>query len=462
MKKISLYLISFFCLPSLVNAQPLPVQRVISSINQHFPLILAAEADIAKSKANLQSAQGSFDPVIRSKLTTSTVGIYKNFLTDTEFSTPISNSGNQFFTGYRLGRGDYPSYEQGKLTYNLGEIRAGIEVPWLRDRRIDERRAKILVSHSTVAMSENELALKKLQAVRDGVFSYWDWYLEGNKLIIQQNLLKLAQDRQNVIQQRFDKGDLPRVDVIENQRIILQRKIFLSQQEQNYQKSSLLLSLYLRNDEGKPIVPTISVLPTSIHNLKKNQQIKFNTESFKSTLSQHPLMKQFEQQRNISYIDLSLAENSLKPKFSNRVYLARDFGPGNPPLNRTSINLDFIFELPLNQRQALGSIQSAKSSLERVDQDQKLFIDRLSVNIKTAKNQIKMVNAVNYLAQEELALAKKLELAEKDKYAHGDSNLFLINLREQSTVETYIKLITAIADSNKAKEEYIYSLGRSR
>ena len=462
MNVIPRYFIIFLLLPTLaqvVEAKTLQVENVIDSINNHFPIILAAEANIAKSYADLLSARGGFDPVIKSSFVTSAVGIYKNLYSDTEISAPISDSGNRFFTGYRLGRGNFPVYDQKMWTYNQGELRAGVEMPWLRDRLIDDRRAKILVSKLSVTISKKDLDLKKLQARRDGVFSYWDWYLEGNKLIIQKKLLNLAETRQEVIQHRFDKGDIPQLDVIENQRIIMQRRIFFTQQMQSYQKAAFLLSLYLRDKKGNPLIPKTSELPEAIEASSEKSTMTFNKIDFPTIVAQHPLIEQYKAQRSISFINLSLAENNLKPKFSNRIYFARDFGPGNPPLNRSSINLEFLFEVPINQRQALGSINAAKSSLEQLDQDQKMFVDRLSVNIENAKNEINTMNQVVRLTKKELVIAKQLESAERIKYDHGDSNLFLINLREQSTVETKIRLITALIDYYKAQEEYRYSIG---
>ncbi len=458
MNGLSRYFI-FFLLPAITVASNLKVEHVIHSINKNFPVILAAKAEVAKAHAELLTARGGFDPLIQSKLLTSTVGRYKNYYSDTEIDMPISNSGNQFFTGYRLGRGNFPVYDQKMWTYNQGELRLGLDIPWWRDRTLDKRRANILMSHYSLTMSEKELELKKIQVLRDGIFSYWDWYLEGNKLLVQQKLLNLAEERQKVIQHRFDTGDIPNLDIIENQRIIMQRKIFLAEQAQNHQKTALLLSLYLRDNQGNPIIPTLNVLPNATKPFPTIKIVKINTTDLARVLANHPVMKQFEQQKNISFIALSLAKNDLKPKLNNRVYLAQDFGPGNPPLNRTSVNVELDFELPINQRQAFGRINAAKSSLEKIAQDEKMFIDRLSVNINNVKNKINMIKQMIALTQKELAMAQELESAEKIKYNHGDSNLLLINLREQSTVETEIRLITTLVEYHKAQQEYLYTIG---
>jgi outer membrane protein, heavy metal efflux system len=449
-------------LPLLMQAKTLEANKVVVSLDKNFPIILAAQADIKKAKANLLAAQGGFDSMIKSRMITSTVSKYKNFYSDTEVSTPIADTGNTVFTGYRLGIGDFPVYDQSMSTHKQGELRAGIEIPWLRDKSIDSRRANILISRSSIEISEKEFDLKKLQVIRDAVFSYWDWYIEGNKLLIQQQLLALAKDRDNIIKYRFEKGDAPELDLVENQRIITQREIFLTQQTQSYQKALLLLSLYYRDIKGHPILPTIEELPRMLGHVSLSQPNKIGNTDFSTVLTQHPLMQQLAKQRSISYTDLALARNNLKPKLSNRIYFAKDFGQGESSINKSSVNLEFSFEVPINRRRALGEIHAAKSTLEQIEQNQKMFSDRLSINLQNSKNQIEMADSVTALTKKELAAAKKLEDAEKIKYAHGDSNLFLVNLREQSTAETETKLVTAWAEQHKARQEYFYITGTNR
>jgi hypothetical protein len=48
----------------------------------------------------------------------------------------------RYFTGYKLGRGDYASYD-GKSQTDAGEWRPGVKLPLLRDRAIDSRRGAL-------------------------------------------------------------------------------------------------------------------------------------------------------------------------------------------------------------------------------------------------------------------------------------------------------------------------------
>ncbi len=46
-------------------------------------------------------------------------------------------------------------------------------------------------------------------------------------------------------------------------------------------------------------------------------------------------------------------------------------GGGNPPLNRTSINYELTFEIPINQREAKGQMASAENQIQKIDQEKR-------------------------------------------------------------------------------------------
>jgi outer membrane protein TolC len=67
--------------------------------------------------------------------------------------------------------------------------------------------------------------------------------------------------------------------------------------------------------------------------------------------------------------------------------------------------------------------------------------------IHAAKTRIAMM-------QQELALSTKVEQAERLRFRHGDSNLLMVNLREQATADARIRTIDALADYHKAVVEF--------
>ncbi len=63
-------------------------------------------------------------------------------------------------------------------------------------------------------------------------------------------------------------------------------------------------------------------------------------------------------------------------------------------------------------------------------------------------------------AQQELQLATTLERGERDRFALGDSTLFLVNQRERATAEAANKVIELQAEFEQAKAAFRAAAGQ--
>ena len=82
----SVFLLSFLISITAAATQPLAaslsLNEVLSSLEQHYPLVRASLQDLEKSRADLLSAQGGFDPVLRSSYQNTPSGEYVNSALD--------------------------------------------------------------------------------------------------------------------------------------------------------------------------------------------------------------------------------------------------------------------------------------------------------------------------------------------------------------------------------------------
>ena len=455
LKKIFLFLCLAFEYTNVFSS-PLTLTEVLASVNSHFPLIKAQQSQINQAKDRLFSAKGNFDPSINSYMISSPAGYYTNGFSNTELSVPIENTGDRVFAGYRIGLGSFPVYDQDRWTYNLGEARVGAEIPLWRNHQIDYPRAQLIQSEYKIGLSKEDLRLMLLSVKRDASYSYWNWLAEGEKLQIQHQLLSLATERQTVLEKSFAKGDIPEIEVLDNEQVILERQIGLAIQRQNFQKAALLLSLYYRDENGYCIVPLQNQLPSTDF---MNFHTYFNLEpanNINQLISKNPVIKQFIDKRNIAYTNLFLAQNSYLPKLNTEFYVAQDFGGGNPPLNKSSINVALTFQSPIGRQYAIGNIAANMNSISELNSDQKMAYEQLDVDIVNCENQIKLNENIIDLIDQQIVIAIKLQRAEYIKFHNGDSNLFLVNLREQLTANAQMKLIDAVANYYKSIATYQY------
>jgi outer membrane protein TolC len=66
------------------------------------------------------------------------------------------------------------------------------------------------------------------------------------------------------------------------------------------------------------------------------------------------------------------------------------------------------------------------------------------------------------LASQEVEMARKLEKAERIRFKAGTSNLFIVNLREQSTADARIREAGALETYFRARATYDYLATRFR
>src|SRR5690606_35534666 len=96
---------------------------------------------------------------------------------------------------------------------------------------------------------------------RESTKRYWKWVAAGQEYRVNENLLKIAQERVTQVADRVRLGDLPAIENTENDRAILQRESLLISSRRELQKAAIDLSLVLREPNGKKILPIDSHLP---------------------------------------------------------------------------------------------------------------------------------------------------------------------------------------------------------
>lgn len=441
-----LYAVISAILMSTAYAKKPSYVDVLNSVDKNFPLIIAAKQAIAKAKAGNYAAHGAFDPVIKSEALASTAGPYKNHNLDVEYRIPTISNGGYVFTGYRYGQGDYPIYNQGYLTENKGEIRTGVAFPLLNGREVDANRTSLALSKVNIHIQQENLRLTRLETKLEASVAYWRWRGELLKLHLAKQLLALASERQKAIEKRFEHGDAAKVEVVENDRFILQRRAAVVLAQRALQKAAFYLSMYFRDETGKPIIIT------SASHLNELPDIHFSTNSTQYFLDrlallvdQYPRQKIFNYERQMINANLRLADNTRLPRLDMSVYYAQDMGRNNAhvPINDKSLNLGFNFSFPVLQRRAYGDIEQNKRALNELTEKQTFLHEKLSMQLRDSINQAIADKQEAELARDEVKLSYQVERAEIKRFVNGDSTLFLVNQREQSTFDSRIRAVNA-------------------
>jgi cobalt-zinc-cadmium efflux system outer membrane protein len=464
MRLLHRLVLAVLLVPLLVRAaraeQPLRLEGVLASVERHFPLIEAARRDQQAAEAELLSARGAFDPTVRTRLDGAPLGGYRNGRFDLLLDVPTPLWGTSLFTGYRVSFGKFADYD-GKLETNqYGELRAGFAIPLLRNGATDRRRAGIARAELGVPVASTGIKQALLEAERAGSFRYWEWVAAGQRLRVAKLLLKLAEERDVATADRVRRGELARIERIDNQRAVLGRRGAVVTAERALQAAAIELSIYLRDERGEPILPDASRLPEQLPGPQPpapepgSGAAARGADEASVALRNRPELERLRLVRAQLRIERDLARNQLLPAIDLLALVSQDFGPGSALRAPTVIEGGVSIDLPTLNRTARGRLRAAEAALARLDAQERFTRDRIRAELTDVLSAIAAARERVRVAREEVLLSREVEEAERTRFALGDSNLIFVNLREQATVEASLREIDALLDYHRALAAY--------
>ncbi len=437
---------------------PLDVTEVLVSVDRAFPLIDAArrEQDLAAGAA--VEARGAFDLKVKAQGET-LQSYYDNDRFKATVEQPVAPLGLTFFGGYRVGRGEFAGYDAKTLTLDNGEFSAGLNLPLLRDRSVDARRAGLRVTDIGVNIATQTVAKARLSYFKDAVKQYWDWVAAGRQLTVARGLLDLAERRDVDLASAVELGQLAPVERTDNVRAILQRRSALVTAQRIVEATAITLSLYYRGPDGAPLRPAVDRVPAA---LPEPRPVTPEDEdrAIDEALTRRPEVVSLRFKRSQQEVETGLAGNALLPSLNLFADLSRDYGEGPITRRGNELAAGLFFELPLQRRKASGKLVQAQAKLAGIDAELRFVQDRVRADVQDAASALRATYAAVELVRQELAVARELEALERDRFQLGDSTQFLVNLRELNTADAAFREIKALADYQKALAEFEAASGR--
>jgi outer membrane protein TolC len=452
--------------PAATAAEPVPLQpgEVLRSVEQHYPLLRAVEADRRAAAAELRSKRGRFDPRLVSGGDLRPIGFYESFTGDAGLEQPTTLWGARLYAGYRLGRGDFASYDGGRKTNGAGEVRGGLELPLLRGGPIDSPRAELEQARLGLRRIDPEIELQRIDFQRQALLSYWSWVAAGLGVGVGERLLGVAEERGEQLQGRVSRGLLPRIDLVDNERLIVERQIRLRGAERDAQQAAIELSLFLRDAAGDPVIADPGRLPRDFppEDEPSAAQMLRDVEQAQQA---HPLLQSLLLEIEQTRVELRLARNESLPSVDLKLEGSQDLGESSAgidtvgklssdPRGETEMKALIRFELPLLRREALGRAQAVEARLDRLESQQRITRDRIAARIRTAMAALRAAYAQTLAARRNVELADELQRAEQRKLTLGRSNLIDVNIRELQAADADRALIETQAAYFRALAEY--------
>lgn len=429
----------------------LTLPHVLGVVERSFPLLKAAELDQAVAEAELLSAEGGFDTSWKTKSTLLPAGYYNSLRVESVVEMPTTIWGVTPFVGWRYGRGEFPSYEGKSQTLEYGEVRAGVDIPLLRNGPTDRRRAALGRSMIARELSTLNVQAQRVEVVRLASLRYWTWVAAGQKLFIAQELLRLAIDRDSALSERIEQGDLPAFERLDNARAIEQRKSQLAVAQRGVEQAAIDLSLVLRNEAGEPVVPAQQRLPDALP--EPHAQGRPLTEQLAMAKDNRVEPKRFALQAESLKIEHAFAKNQLLPGLDLQIAGSTDMGPAmpsRPDLSQPVLELSLFLDVPLQARVMQGRARAAEAQANRARLQLGYAQDTIASEVQDALSALRVSSERIEAARNEVAAARALEEGERIRFEHGDSQLLIVNLREQQTAEARLREVDALLDHQRA------------
>lgn len=437
-------------LASEERSSPLRFEEVLQSVQAHDPRIRKAIEGLREAESTTTEARGAFDPTLEGGLGLRTGGYYDLRRANVELRQPTTLWGSEIYVGYRIGRGinqTWPTYYEDQ-TLSDGEIRAGLELPIWRGGLIDEPRAKRARATHLEEAAGHELSATALNLELAAASAYWKWVSAGQKLGVTQALLELAEQRDGQLRRRVAAGSIAEFDVTDNERILLERRALLVSAERAFQQAAFELSLFVRDTEGRSIVPEPSRLPSEQAQPREPDPVEALV--LHDVLMCHPELRRVRAEIEASEVDLALTKNQVAPELRGRFQYSRDLGDltGTPldftlPGNVFEAGIELSMPLPLRSERGRASVARAKVAQKEAELG--FLEDQLSARVRDAASAVRAARERAELMAQVVGTASELAEGERRRFEVGASNLIFVNLREQQAAMAKMQLIEAIA-----------------
>jgi cobalt-zinc-cadmium efflux system outer membrane protein len=438
---------------------PLTLEEVIASVDRHHPPLEAAAQRVLAAEGLRLSAEGAFDLTLGTRVSGNFFGYYEYGRLDVSLSQPTPFWGATFVGGWRIGRGfargGIPDYYRYDETFDGGELRLGAVVPLWRDGPIDSRRATLWRAEHNVEATREDRDARRLRIVYAATEAWVRWVAAGQRHRVARELLALAEDRDAQIAARVRAGAIPAIEHLENRRAILERRQALVAARRLLEQRALSLSIYLRGDDGSPLVVSPERVPSALAAL--TPAAANEADDIARAIEHRPELRRFAAQRRAAQVSVDLADNQFSPRVDLSVMGSLDVGgPGvsdperayeiQRALERPQLETMLTLQVPLQFRDARGRIDQSRAELAALDADLELARDQIAVEVRDARSAIRAATENVQITEQSAEVARLVADAERVRFEAGASSLLVVNLREAAAAAAAQSAIDARAD----------------
>ena len=424
------------------SLKTLSAKQVMEIVKQFHPVAKQADIFIEKAKADVTIAKGLFDPVFKNESAQKTFdGIDYYYYNRPELSIPTwfgveVSAGVEYLSGNRTD----PMDTKGETSY------FGISVPLAKNLLMDKRRAALQTAKIFREASNVEKRNLLNNLLMDVMKTYWSWVQQYQVYKIITDAVKVNEKRVELVNMAFRLGDRPAIDTTEALTQLQNFELLKSQAWLDFQNTGLELSVYLWTVNVEPYNLPVNVIPNE--DLQLSSIAAASIPELNSLLDaarkNHPELVIYNYKLDVLGVEKKLKFQELLPTVNFRY---NQLGKGydvlktaTGPLFENNYQYGLSFGIPLRLSQGRGEYRKAKLKITetQLQQNQKQW--QIENKVKSYYNELITLKSQVALQEKAYNNFMILQRGEEIRFQAGESSLFLINARENKTLEALQKL----------------------
>lgn len=453
MKKI--FLIPFFLLfiqsiKANDSTKILSLNNFLKIVRTYHPVAKLAAIQVDKAKADMVTARSGFDPILGSDAGNKTFdGINYYQSNGTQLSIPTwygieIKAGIEYLGGTRTD----PMESIGKTSY------AGINIPLAKNLLMDKRRAVLQQAKIMVQASEQERRLMLNDLLMEATDTYWQWLQSYFIYQTYNEVIEVNKKRVGMVNMAYRNGERPAIDTTE---AIAQLQNFEYQQNEAWlawQNAGVQLNTFLWKNNNEAYELPLNVFPDKkpeeLYDAVIFPELEKTIEDARKT---HPELSMYSYKLNTLGIEKKLKFQELLPQLDLKYnQLGKGYDVASTAVKTIFDNnyrFGINFSVPLRLSQGRGEYKMAKLKISETGLQQNQKEIEVINKVKNYYNQLVNYKMQVNLLQRTYTSYLRLQKGEETRFFNGESSLFLVNSRENKTLETLLKLTEVTAKYNK-------------
>lgn len=434
----------------------------ISVITKFHPVIQQSDIAMNIAKSNLLISRGAFDPNFNYSIDKKTFDGRNYF----NYINPEINIPTWYGVELKAGMEDNIGFNTNpELTKGISSY-IGIKVPLAKNLLLDNRRASLQQAKLFVGLSKIEKNIIINNLFNEALIAYWNWVKEWNNLKVINQIIDVNEKRLQNVRIILQQGDIPALDTVEAlsqlQNFVLQKQdIELSLVKSTYELSNFLwLNNKVPFDLNSQIIPAED-LRTSI--LTKKEVPALN-DLITNTLTNHPKLTAFEYKLQVLDIDKKLSFQSLLPSVYLKANILNEGYYAWQGLSSSLIENNYKFgldiKIPLRLSEGRGKYKAAQLKINNTELEFQQIKLEIENKVKASFKEVIILKNQIEIAQKNIENYKRLFKGEETKFNIGESNLFILNIRENKLLDFQLKLIDLQTKYLKATVNLIGATGQ--